>query len=436
MFSNTAVDVVIGLVFIYLLYSLLATVLAEIVATNLGLRARNLKEAVDRMLNDEDQKAIGFRGFWIRLWDSMKLMKNPGNPRIINFYNHPEIKYLGSTGIFRNPSAFKAISFSKTLLYLLNETGYRKLTEGTTQMEDPDEGDIKEVPVPPLTKERIEAALLGIVKDHGDPVVVEKDKIVLDVETAKYVLSMWRDSYGDLTKFKIHLETWFDRTMEQATEWYKRKIQFVLLLIGLLLAWFFNADTFSIVDKLSNDKAAREQMVTLAAAYLENNREIRNPNAVYDAKISAAEIRDTKSKVDSLLLIKKQLEADITKANTILGAGAWLPDVVTVKTIKGSGERIFTPDVDEDLLLKTKEVASVPDGEIAINDQEKIGYLFGLFRYHFLGFFVTAIAISLGAPFWFDLLNKLMRLRSSAKQPTRSNNSTADVEVSPLDREA
>jgi hypothetical protein len=436
MFNNTAVDVVIGLVFIYLLYSLLATVLAEIVATNLGLRARNLKEAVDRMLNDEDQKAIGFLGFWIRLWDSMKLMKNPANPRIINFYNHPEIKYLGSTGIFRNPSAFKAISFSKTLLYLLNETGYRKLTEGTTQMEDPDEGDIKEVPVPPLTKERIDAALLGIIKDHGDPVVVEKDKIVLDVETAKYVLSMWRDSYGDLTKFKIHLETWFDRTMEQATEWYKRKIQFVLFLIGLLLAWFFNADTFSIVDKLSNDKAAREQMVTLAAAYMENNKEIRNPDAVYDARISATEIRNAKSKVDSLLLIKKQLEADIAKANTILGAGAWLPDVVMVKTIKGTGERIFTPEVDEVLLLKTKEVASVPDGKIAISDQEKIGYFFGLFCYHFLGFFVTAIAISLGAPFWFDLLNKLMRLRSSAKQPTRSNHSTADAEVSPLDREA
>jgi hypothetical protein len=436
MFSNTAVDVVIGLVFIYLLYSLLATVLTEIVATNLGLRARNLKEAVDRMLNDEDQKAMGFRGFWIRLWDSMKLLKNPCNPRIINFYNHPEIKYLGSTGIFRNPSAYKAISFSRTLLYLLNETGYRKLMEGTTQMEDPDEGDIIEVPVPPLTKERIEAALLGIVKDHADPEIIDKDKIVLDVETAKYVLSMWRDSYGDLTKFKIHLETWFDRTMEQATEWYKRKIQVVLLLIGLLLAWFFNADTFSIVDKLSNDKDAREQMVRLAAAYMENNREIRNPNAVLDAKISAAAFQDTKNKVDSLLLIQKQLEADVAKANSILGAGAWLPDVVMVKTIKNTGERIFIPEVDEALLRKAKAVEAIPDGKQEINSRDKIRYFIGLLGYHFFGFFVTAIAISLGAPFWFDLLNKLMRLRSSAKQPTRSNNSTADADVSPIDREA
>ena len=57
MLDNVALNVVIGLVFIYLLYSLFATVLSEIIATKLGLRARNLKEAVDRMLNDgEDNK--------------------------------------------------------------------------------------------------------------------------------------------------------------------------------------------------------------------------------------------------------------------------------------------------------------------------------------------------------------------------------------------
>lgn len=32
-----------------------------------------------------------------------------------------------------------------------------------------------------------------------------------------------------------------------------------------------------------------------------------------------------------------------------------------------------------------------------------------------IGLLLTAIAISLGAPFWFDLLNKLMQLRGSKK---------------------
>jgi hypothetical protein len=32
---------------------------------------------------------------------------------------------------------------------------------------------------------------------------------------------------------------------------------------------------------------------------------------------------------------------------------------------------------------------------------------------YFLGFLMTALALSLGAPFWFDLLNKLVKIRSS-----------------------
>jgi hypothetical protein len=34
-----------------------------------------------------------------------------------------------------------------------------------------------------------------------------------------------------------------------------------------------------------------------------------------------------------------------------------------------------------------------------------------------LGLLVTVLAISLGAPFWFDLLNRLVNLRSTGKPP-------------------
>ena len=32
-----------------------------------------------------------------------------------------------------------------------------------------------------------------------------------------------------------------------------------------------------------------------------------------------------------------------------------------------------------------------------------------------IGWFITAFAISLGAPFWFDILNKIMVIRSTVK---------------------
>ena len=463
MFNNVALDVVIGLVFIYLLYSLFATVLSEIIATKLGLRARNLKEGVDRMLNDDKDD----KGFWARFWDSLKLTKNPKNPRITNFYNHPEIKYLGSTGIFKIPSQFKAVSFSKTLLNLLNETGYKKLlVDNNAKMDDPKEGDIKDIPVTEISKDRIVAALEGIINEHKTATTSEeKEKIVIDEETAKYVLSIWKESYGDLVKFKLQLEAWFDRTMEQCTEWYKRKIQMVLLAIGFLLAWFFNADTFTIISKLSTDKDARDKIVTLAAAYNEDhNRPAEatfgippvTPNPSKESRPSDTNLAKPKteadslkdllrkseenynrawtSKLDSLNNVKKKLEKEIVDANTILGLGGWAPDSVKVSFDSITHERIYTPQIDYVSLSSCDQ--KVTDGYIYFSHGDKWLYFLSLLCHHFFGFLITAIAISLGAPFWFDLLNKLMQLRTSLKQETDSTNTLGNGMVSPLNREA
>ncbi len=43
--------------------------------------------------------------------------------------------------------------------------------------------------------------------------------------------------------------------------------------------------------------------------------------------------------------------------------------------------------------------------------------LFEVIQSHWLGWLITAAAVSLGAPFWFDLLNKLVNLRAAGKKP-------------------
>jgi len=397
MFDSVALNVVIGLIFIYLLYSLLATVLSEIIATKVGLRARNLKEAVDRMLNDEKPA-----NFFLRLWDSLLILKNPDEGITKEFYDHPEIKYLGSSGIFSNPSAFKAISFSRTLLDLLfgNE---------------------------PLTREHIDERLHEILtKAKGAP--------QLDTQTAEYINRLWMDSYGDVVKFKLNLEAWFDRTMEQATEWYKRKIQVVLLLLGFFIAWFFNADTFTIVHKLSHDTDARDKLVEMASAYAQNNKTIVDNAAIKDS----AELRSYKQKLDSLLVVKREVESQIADANTLLGLGGWLPDSVQVHIDPKTHMRTYTPQIDAALLPASRNTATDKQW-IAFSYGEKWCYFFGLFGAHFWGFLVTAIAISLGAPFWFDMLNNIMKLRTAPKVPTASPRNTVDqaaATTSPLNREA
>jgi hypothetical protein len=212
--------------------------------------------------------------------------------------------------------------------------------------------------------------------------------------------------------------------MEQCTEWYKRKIQVVLLVLGFMLAWFFNADTFSIISKLSTDKDARDNLVSMATAYLAAHSD--TPNAPI--------LSLTEAQRDSLFQVKKQLEEDITKANTILGTGGWLPDTVVV-SLNSKNQKTYIPFIDK-ASLSEQDKKIEAGNKISFSSCEKWNYFFRLVSHHFFGFLITAIAISLGAPFWFDLLNKLMQLRTSIKQDTDSTNTTASGTVSPLNREA
>lgn len=389
MYASVALDVVIGLIFVYLLYSLLATVLSEIVATVLSLRARNMREAISRMLSDEEEKS-GVQ----RFLNSLKLWRSVRDKTTEDFYRHPEIRYLGSSTLYPYPSGFKAVSFSKTLLNLLF-------------------GGSK-----PLTRERIDATINNL-KTHAGPV---------GTETAQYIQLLWNDCYGDIEKFKLQLEAWFDRTMEQATEWYKRKVQVMLMILGFLIAWVFNVDTFVIVNKLSYDKDARAGIVNMAIAYVENN-----PVTPRTATTDSSGLEAFNRKLDSLLVVKRQLDKDIHAANSLLGITSWLPDKLTVTVDPQTKERTFAPQVD---------VAALPDnyrvwcaGTKVFSFRDKIFHFFRVLAVHFPGFLITAIAISLGAPFWFDLLTKLMRVRTSAKQKTDTESKNKDQQATPLIRE-
>lgn len=56
-----------------------------------------------------------------------------------------------------------------------------------------------------------------------------------------------------------------------------------------------------------------------------------------------------------------------------------------------------------------------PDGQWVF---EGFGFMEGFIK--FMGILITTFAGSLGAPFWFQLLNKIVDLRATGKQPGKS----------------
>lgn len=359
MSGNIALDIVIGLVFVYLLYSMYATVLMEIIAASIGLRARNLSYTLRRMLmdeqrytNGEDKKENRWKKFWMRLWTSIVQFtgKAPNlyNDRLYRrFFEQPSIKYLCSGGTNNKPSYLTPENFSRALIDAIRIDDSELTALGSIQK--------------------------GLLYNMTERIIPE--------ETGRQIQSLLDEANNDLVKFRLLLERWFTDTMERSSGWYKRNVQIFLAVIGLVLAITFNVNTIAIVKRLARDKDAREQLVNLAIGFTEEN-EGRIPKGVLASSPADTSTVAMQARVDSLYKIRQELLSDMEEAQNVLGS-AW--------------------EVPADL----KE----PEWWY------KLKYVLAPSR--FGGYFLTMLAISLGAPFWFDLLNKLVSLRS-AKRPTES----------------
>lgn len=351
MTGNVALDVVIGLVFIYSLYSLFVTTIVEFLASLFSWRSRKLNAAIQRMLDDDT-----------------------GNGFANTFYNQPLIKYLGEKDskvkrwlkVPNHPSYLQARNFSMAVIHMLHG--------------DKSSGEFN------IAKLRNELET-GTLKD---------------TQSAKYLLSLLNNSQENLEKFKTHLETWFDDTMERTSGWYKRKATYISLVVGVLMAMFFNVDSILIVKQLSKDPKARAQLVELAG------------NLSRDTTLLPASLR---TEILSTQLTKLQSLSDTSMQILSISrdpAKAFLPINFYVRVDK-----------------RTTELNGIKKHTCftwcSLQVQKFLGFLFNLWFddfYNLIGCLITAVALSLGAPFWFDLLNKLVKLKSSLS-PKKSDSSPA-----------
>jgi hypothetical protein len=516
MTGSVALDVVIGLVFIFLLYSLLATILCEIIALHLGLRARNLQQAIRRMLEDSPETSEWkVTAFFKNIWQNVSnFFFNREGPGACVFYNLPVIKYLARNTLYSKPSYITRQNFSKGIMEIFRHYGGDDATPDLEKIQNVLKGALA---YPGVLKEIKDAINSGTKVDvagqaqkidyssirqtieakanaldatlHLDAAQKklfakiqkalesssspEKDKAAVYTidellnlfghETRSHLTSLLKDANNDLLKFRLHLEQWFDDTMDRATGWYKQKIQFVLLIIGLVLALGFNANTLDIVKKLSVDTDARDKLVQMASDYVKDPvNKLPEGLIRFSAKDSLKLDSVRKVRLDSLEKVRTKLQKQMDGANSLIGMG-WikLPDSLkllsvtkedSLKKLKDDKAvtymkiKLDNPKQEQFALLiytnyTTKGILSCidetswfwePDVFTGYNKKAtKIAVdhgLFGDIEYSFgnlfssagWGFLLTALAISLGAPFWFDMLNKLVQVRGAIKEPTKA----------------
>lgn len=163
---------------------------------------------------------------------------------------------------------------------------------------------------------------------------------------------------NDLNRVVKNLEDWYDSGMDRVSGWYKRASQWVIFFVGIAVAVLMNINAVALADYLYRNDVAREALVARAEA------------AARDTTLVARATDDYQVALGELDALK-------------LPIGWSRPD------------------------------ARHPEGSTFP------GFL-GFWALAVVGWIVTGIAATLGAPFWFDVLNKVMVIRSTVKPKEKS----------------
>jgi hypothetical protein len=169
----------------------------------------------------------------------------------------------------------------------------------------------------------------------------------------KILLGSMINGNDTLKSLEASIQTWYNDYMDRVCGWYKAYMQRFLFVIAVVVTMILNIDTIRIVKYIAKDSTVRTELVKGAESYVQNNQ----------APVSG--IDSTKS----ISTILKQIE----DANSQL------------------------------------EAYQLPMGWGAQADWRGWQTL--------VGWLITAIALSLGAPFWFQVLCKIINIRKSGSKP-------------------
>jgi hypothetical protein len=186
------------------------------------------------------------------------------------------------------------------------------------------------------------------------------------------VRSDLRKELSDLTKFRQGIETWFNDAMDRAGGWYKRRTQVVNVVVAVTLACLMNLDSIDMVQSLSRDTTLRQGITAQAAQLAQKAPPVGQASG---STGSTPEVNSATTYKDLANAIQ-----DIRGLELPMG---WSRQWEAIKGLSGETAVVFW-------FLKV------------------------------LGLLLTALAASLGAPFWFDVLDKFISIRSSGDPPVPS----------------
>ena len=354
-------DVGLGLVAVFFLLASICSILVELLANWLRWRHDTLKITVNALLKGHEDRGTKKKSAGAgpppaagQLTGDAKLAaeKNAhGEGMEELFWTHPEIEPLRAADS-ESPAYMDATRFAKVVLDIATGKG----ADGVI----PDS----------------RAALSRAFERHASPKLRER--------LSSLLRSLPADTLAVRAEVTAALARWFGEAMARTTGGYKRKVQKWLFWSGLTVALILNCDALRISYVLFRDPGLRSSMVDYAKTISVPTVVSTNLPTADATNLALANAASTNG--TAIAELQSSLKTQIKELQKL--------------------ERIGFP---------LGWVAPFRDNFLPLHAQdEHVGkkWMAAALILKLLGLVATAFAVCLGAPFWFDILNQLLKLRS------------------------
>ncbi len=337
------IDTAIGLVVVYITFSVLASWLGEQVSAILKLRGNLLEAAIIQLLSGHPAT---------------------DTPASAAFFSNPIFTALKKNAT-SNPQYVSAQQFSSIFVGIVN----------------PPTG----APADPAAPKPTDAQVLARIQQTA-----------VAIGLGPQVNALIAKANGDYLAFIKAVEDWYEDHMDRVSGWYKQYAQRILMVIGFALALMWNVDSLRVVRALSCNAAVRSSVAALG------DKQAATSQALIGSVIDAVPLGWT------------------------FGAGHAPELQLSCDVINDAGVAQQTADAQKAAAATTDPVAQAKLAKAqAAQFAGKLDYV--TFSPTWLlmkifGLVVTTVALSLGAPFWFDTLSKLTRVRQAGKKPDTGTN--------------
>jgi len=227
------------------------------------------------------------------------------------------------------------------------------------------------------------------------------------------LLTLLDETQGDIGKLKEAVEIWFNAGMDRVAGWYKRRTSFVVMILAAAVTLALNVDTLLILQTLQSDASLREAIVGKAKTASEGG--LGSSASRVTASAPRASLESTPEagatgadRAGSGIFDDAQMHSLQAQIQSLALPIGWFSASSPADCLTGrnSGTRVeCVRAANHQLLPSTQDAATFARS------------LWESVTFHGLGWLLTIIAASLGAPFWFDTLNKIIAIRSVGKAP-------------------